>query len=102
MAHTATQLYSGTLGTSGELTVYTAPSATTTMVQSIIAVNNDSSSLTLTIKANGQLIRKAVSIAAGDVFEWKGLIILNASETLKMTASSAGWAQVSVAGVEIT
>lgn len=103
MAMTPKQLAATTPSTTSEVTLYTVPSATTTMVQSIIITNDDSASLVIaSIKANGQLIRKSVTVAAGETLEWHGLIVLATTQTLKITVNTANKANILVSGTEVT
>lgn len=103
MAMIPKQLASTTPSTTAEVTLYTVPGGTSTMVQAIIITNDDSSALTIaSIKANGQLIRKSVIIAAGETLEWHGLIVLETTQTLKITVNTANKANITVSGTEVT
>jgi hypothetical protein len=85
-------------------TVYTVPAATTTTIRSIHIVNTTGGSvsfyLSIGADAVGTRLYSAYTVGAGDVYDWTGSIVLNATEVLAAHASAATSLTAVVSGVE--
>jgi hypothetical protein len=85
-------------------TVYTVPAATTTTIRSIHIANTTSGGISFYLSigtdAVGTRLYSGYTIGAGDVYDWTGTIVLNATETLNAHASAATSLTAVVSGVE--
>ena len=92
------------MGTS-TVTLYTVPSATTTILRHIRVANTTAGALTFKMSigadAAGTRLYSDLSIPANDVFAWTGFEVMTATETLRGHASASGLT-VTVSGVEST
>lgn len=100
MATTSKALFRGAASTSNT-TLYTVPSATTTIVTEIVVTNTTSSSGTYTINLNGTAIASGVTVGASDSTR------LELKQPLAATHTISGLASVTtinfhIAGVEIS
>jgi hypothetical protein len=101
MATTSKTLFRGAATTSTGTTLYTVPSATTTVVTNIVVTNTASSAGTFTLGLAGTNLATTVSVAANDstVIDLKQ--VLTATQTITGGAS-ATTINFHIAGVEIS
>lgn len=100
MANTFKVLYRGAADTSSQ-TLYTVPSATTTLVNNIIVSNTASADATYTIALDGIDMATTVSVPANDS------AVLDIKQVLVATDTITGFASAStvnfhISGLEIT
>lgn len=99
MIATPTCLFEATLASSSDVTVYTAPTLTTTIIDKMTATNTDGSTRTLNVNliqsggsvGSGNLIIKALSLSAGatvDITQIQNQI-LNTGDQISIKADSA-------------
>ena len=104
MADTLKRLAGPSQLASSSTTVYTVPAATTTVLRNIRVVNTTAGAVTFTMSigadAAGTRIYNAYSVAANDLYDWSGCIVLGAAETLRAYASAATSLTLTVSGVE--
>lgn len=101
MAATAKVLSRTTLTTSSS-TLYTVPSATTTIVTNIALGNITSSDATVDLLLDGVELLKAVTVAANSVTVIDLKQVLVATDTIAGLASTGSAITVHVSGVEVT
>lgn len=82
-------------------TLYTTPSATTTIVTEITVVNTSAGALTFTIALNAVELFSAVSIAANTTATYSMKQVLTATQTITGLASATD-VNFFIAGVERT
>jgi hypothetical protein len=99
MATTSKALFRGAAATSST-TLYTVPSATTTVVTNILVANTAASSATFDLSLNDIQIANDVSIAANDTLTIDLKQALTATQTIKGLAS-ATTVNFHISGVEI-
>ena len=99
MATTSKTLFRGAASTSST-TLYTVPSATTTIVTNIIVTNNTVSDKTYTLSLNGTVIASNVTVAGYDstVIDLKQ--VLDATQTITGLSNSTS-VNFHISGVEI-
>ena len=100
MANTAKALFRGAATTNTATTLYTVPSATTTIVTNIVVANTAASSATYTLSLNGVVIANAVAVGANDS------AVLDIKQPIAATQTIAGGASATtvnfhIAGIEI-
>lgn len=92
--------------TGGADTVYTVPASTTTLINNITLTNKTGTDRTADITAGDSgsemTVRKTLSVLALSTVEFNGVLILEAADVLKMTASAASAIDVLVSGLEQT
>lgn len=101
MATTSKTLFRGAATTSTGTTLYTVPSATTTVVTNIVVTNTASSSGTFTLGLGGTNLATTVTVGAYDstVIDLKQ--VLTATQTITGGASATS-INFHIAGVEIS
>lgn len=99
MATTSKALFRGAASTSNT-TLYTVPSATTTVVTNIVVTNTATSGATFTLNLNGTAIQSASTIAANSSAYFDLKQVLAATQTIAGSAS-ATTVNFHISGVEI-
>lgn len=87
MANTPKVLYRGAAATSNT-TLYTVPSATTTIVTNIIVTNTDSASATFTLKLDGVDLISGASILANSIATFDLKQVIETTELIEGSASA--------------
>lgn len=104
MADTAKRLSGPALLTGSAATVYTVPASTTTILRSIHVSNETGTAATLTLSigtdAAGKRLFTAFSVAANDVLDWSGFIVMTAAEILQAFSGTASALTLTTSGVE--
>ncbi len=100
MATTSKALFRGAAATSST-TLYTVPSATTTVITNIAVANTAASSATFTILLNDVELQKDSTVAANTTAYIDLKQVLNATNTIKALAS-ATTVDFHISGVEIS
>jgi hypothetical protein len=100
MATTTKALARGAFATSSA-TLYTVPSATTTVVSNIVITNTAASAGTFTLALNGVAMASAVSVAANSITTIDLKQVLSATNTITGFAS-ATTVNFHISGVEIS
>ncbi len=100
MATTTKALVRTAATTNTATTLYTVPSATTTVISSIVLANTAASTSTATISFDGVVAVPTVSIAANTVIEISLKQVLNATKTITGGASTTA-VTIHISGVEI-
>jgi hypothetical protein len=100
MATTSKTLFRGAATTSTGTTLYTVPSATTTVVTNIIVTNTAASSGTFTLGLGGTNLATAVIVGGNDSTVLDIKQVLTATQTITGGAS-ATTINFHIAGVEI-
>tara|TARA_Y100001937_G_scaffold113752_1_gene162784 strand:+ start:305 stop:613 length:309 start_codon:yes stop_codon:yes gene_type:complete len=102
MANTFKNFTSAAVGTS-ETTTYTVPSSTTGVVIGCNVANITSSQIRVTVKAAGVHVVKDVPIPANSAISvLDGKIIVETTDTVKVTSNTASSADVIVSVLEQT
>lgn len=101
MANTAKILFRGAATTNTSTTLYTVPSATTTVVTSIVVTNTAGSNGTFTILLGGTSIATTVTVGAFDSTVIDIKQVLNSTQTIQGGAS-ATTINFHISGVEIS
>lgn len=99
MATVSKALFRGAAST-GNTTLYTVPSATTTIVTNIVVTNTASSGATFTLNLNGVAVVSGASIAANTIAVFDIKQPLAATQTVAGSAS-ATTVNFHIAGVEV-
>lgn len=101
MATTTKVLFRGAATTSVGTTLYTVPSATTTVVTNIVVTNTSGSNETFTIALDSVALADTVNIAANSlaVFDIKQVIVATDTITGGASATSVNF---HISGVEIS
>lgn len=99
MATTSKALYRGAAATSNT-TLYTVPSATTTVVTNIVVSNTDSSSATFDLYLDEVFLANDVTLAANSMTTIDLKQVLDAADTIKGLASAVT-VTFHISGVEI-
>lgn len=87
-------------------TIYTVPAATVTAIRNVHICNTSASSQTFSLGINGAAsaatsqVFAAYTIPPNGVFDWSGLIVLNAAEYLTGLCSTASTLTIYMSGVE--
>ncbi len=100
MPNTFKTLYRGAAATSSA-TLYTVPSATTCLVNSIVITNTAASAATYTILFNDVSIATTVAVPANDSVIFEPKQVLSTTNTIKGFAS-ATTVNFHISGLEIT
>jgi len=100
MANTFKVLFRGAAST-GSTTLYTTPSATTTLISSILVTNTDSASATYDIALDDTAIANDVSVPANDSALLEIKQVIEAGQTIKGSAS-ATTVKFHISGLEIS
>lgn len=100
MANTAKSLFRGAATTNTATTLYTVPSATTTIVTNIVVTNTAASSATYTLSLNGVVLANTVAVGANDS------AVLDIKQPISATQTITGGASATtvnfhIAGIEI-
>ena len=102
MANTFKNYVSAAVGT-GETTVYTVPSSTTAVIIGCNVANITSGQIRVTVKAAGVHVVKDVPIPANTAISvLDGKIIVETTDTVKVTSDTASSADVIVSVLEQT
>lgn len=101
MATTSKTLFRGAATTSTGTTLYTVPSATTTVVTNIIITNTAASAGTFTLGLGGTNLATTVTVGANDSTVLDMKQVLTATQTITGGAS-ATTINFHIAGVEIS
>jgi hypothetical protein len=99
MATTSKALFRGAASTSST-TLYTVPSATTTVITNVIVTNTAASTATFTLSLNGVAVASGVSLAANSITAIDLKQVLAATNTITGLAS-ATTVNFHISGVEI-
>lgn len=99
MATTSKALFRGAASTSNT-TLYTVPSATTTIVTNVVVTNTATSSATFTLNLNGVAIQSASTVAANSSAYIDLKQVLAATQTIAGSAS-ATTVNFHISGVEV-
>ena len=99
MAITSKQMFTGAAST-GSTTLYTAPSATTSVVTNIVICNTAGTAATFTLGLNGVAIATTEAIAANTTVVIDLKQVLNATQTITGSASATS-VNFLISGVEI-
>lgn len=100
MATTAKKLYRGAASTS-ESTLYTVPSSTTTIVNTVVVTNTASADATYDMSLGDVVLANDVSVPANDSLIAEVKQVIDATETIKGLAS-ASTVNFHISGLEIT
>lgn len=100
MATTAKKLYRGAASTS-ESTLYTVPSLTTTIVNTVVVTNTASTDATYDMSLGDVVLANDVSVPANDSLIAEVKQVIDATETIKGLAS-ASTVNFHISGLEIT
>ncbi len=100
MPTTTKALFRGAASTSS-VTLYTVPSATTTVVSDILVTNTSASSATFTIALNGISIASTVPVGANDTTSISLKQVIPTTQTITGLAS-ATTVNFHISGVEIS
>jgi hypothetical protein len=100
MSATPTLLFRGAASLTTTTTLYTTPSATSTIVNSVMVSNTDSVARTFTMSFGGVKWAETVSIAANSVIVFDFKQVLNTTNTIQGGAS-ATTVTFSISGVEV-
>ena len=98
---TTTRVLARTAAATSSTTLYTVPSATTTVVSNIIVANTAGSAGTFTLALNGVAIASAVSVAANSITAIDLKQVLATTQTITGLAS-ATTINFHISGVEIS
>lgn len=101
MAQTSKALYRGAASTTVTTTLYTVPSATTTVVTDILVANTAGAAGSFTLYLNGTKIAETVTVGAYDTTVIPLKQVLATTETIQGGAS-ATTINFSISGVEIS
>jgi|TARA_R110000782_G_scaffold8590_1_gene27988 hypothetical protein len=100
MANTFKNYVSASVGTSA-VTVYTVPSSTTSVVIGLNVANRSASQITADVQLGSTYIIKAVPIpVASSLSVLDGKIIMETTETLRVTSSASSSADVILSVLE--
>ena len=100
MANTFKNYVSASVGTSA-VTVYTVPSSTTSVVIGLNIANRSASQITADVQLGSTYIIKAVPIpVASSLSVLDGKIIMETTETLRVTSSASSSADVILSVLE--
>ena len=100
MATTSKALFRGAATTTTSTTLYTVPSATTTVVTNIAVTNTAGSAYTFTLSLNNIDLHTATTIAANTTVYIDCKQVITATQTIKGGASNAA-VMFHISGVEI-
>lgn len=103
MADVLKRLAGPAAGTGAEATLYTVPASTTTVIRHIRVANTTTTAqtfkLTIGADAAGTRLNGDTSIAGnGGVYDWTGMLVLAAAETLRWNGPST--LTITVSGIE--
>lgn len=109
MAFTEKQLGQGLLGTA-VVSLYTVPASTTGIVKNIVLTNGDSANRAATIwlvpsgagESGTNVLINGASVPTNGVIDWEGFQPMNASGTIRGSASVDNQVTVTIGGAEIT
>lgn len=92
--------------TNAEQTLYTVPGATQAIIRSIHIANTSGGAATVKLSigadAAGTRLLGDVSIAANVVYDWNGLLVMEAAETLRGQAGTTNVLAITVSGIEVS
>lgn len=100
MANTPKVLFRGAASTSNT-TLYTVPSATTTVVTNILVSNTSGSNATFTLKLDGVDILTSAAISANSIATFDLKQVISATDLIEGSAS-ATTVNFHISGMEIT
>jgi hypothetical protein len=99
MTTTSIQMFNGSASTSNT-TLYTVPSATTSIVTEIIAANTSGSSQTFTVNLNEKAVAPSTAIPANSTVVIDLKQVLNTTQIISGSASATS-VNLFISGVEI-
>jgi hypothetical protein len=106
MADILKRLSGPTALTTSAVTQYTAPALTTTTIRNIHVANETGGAATFTLSLGtdgaGTRAFYQVSVAAGAVYDWSGILVLAAADLIQALASAGATLTLIVSGVETT
>lgn len=106
MVDTASRVYGPAQPGTSETTLYTVPASTTLILRNIIIANTTGSAATFKMSigadAAGTRLFSDFSVAANDVLEWTGFVVLAAAETLRAQQGTSGALTFTASGVLVT
>ena len=97
---TTSKVLARTAAATSNTTLYTVPSATTTVVTDIVVTNTAGTSGTYTLNLNGTALVSGVSLPANGVTNLSIKQVLNATQTISGSASATS-INFHISGVEI-
>lgn len=100
MADTVKRLGKGSVTTT-EVTIYTVPAATTTVVSRVTITNTTGGTLAVTVKLAGTAVISNRAIAPGGFLEWDTGQKLETNDTITIQANASGLTYY-ITGVEVT
>jgi len=101
MATVSKTLFRGAATTATSTTLYTVPSATTTVVTNIVVVNTSNANRTFTFSLAGVKLAETVTVGAFDSAVLDIKQVLNATQTIQGGASATS-VTFHIGGVEIS
>ena len=101
MATTSKTLSRGAATTNTATTLYTVPSATTTVVTNIVVANTAASTSTVTLSLGGVVLIPTSSIAANTIAMFDMKQVLAATQTITGGASTTA-VNIHISGVEVS
>lgn len=106
MADTLKRLSGPVFVATSASTHYTVPASTTATVRAIHVANETGSSANFTLSVGtdgaGKRLFKDVPIAANDVLDWTGTLVLSAAEVIQAVAGTGSALTLTMSGVETT
>ena len=97
---TTSKVLARTAAATSNTTLYTVPSATTTVVTDIVVTNTAGTAGTFTLNLNGTALTSGVSLPANGVTNLSIKQVLNATQTISGSASATS-INFHISGVEI-
>ena len=88
---TPTKLGVGAVGVTPTITTfYTTPASTRTLVKSIDIANNSGAEISVTVYLGATILVPGVPVPSKSIFQWEGVQVLNAGDTVRAEASASG------------
>lgn len=108
MADIAKRLVGPQLLATANAVLYTAPPATTTIIRNIHLTNTTGTVYTFSLAINGTAATAAnclyytLAVPASGAFDWSGMLVLAAGDTLQGLQSGGSYLALTVCGVEVS
>lgn len=105
MSDTAARVYGPAQPGTSNGTLYTVPADTQLIVRSIHACNTTGASATLSLAINGTAATaancwlEAYPVQADDTYDWSGMLVLEAADTIQGLQGTSGAITVTISGV---
>lgn len=84
-----------------ETALYTTPASTTAVVTNIVVSNTTAAAVAITIKLAGTEVLAGTSVSANGILALDLKQVINATETIQVTAGAAGL-RVHISGMEVS